>query len=175
MRKRRVRRKNRFSPVIRVFWWRSWACVVEYSQWGIVRWGDVVTSREVPPRWSESDTKREVVQMALKRRAAASPEGAAAKILKDPQFAKLYPSLWDHLTQSAWDDGTKRETSSILIFASEGVLKAMLRDKDAGQCLWVASGTVAGLFAALEGGCTADDADWREDRGAKPVAGKSKK
>jgi hypothetical protein len=103
--------------------------------------------------------------MSLLRKADMDGRGGGApKPLTDPAFAGEYPLLWSYLTQNKWEDGTPRQTASILIFSDDGILKGMLRDREAGLCLWVAGATMDGLFVALEGSVGDPRADWRQDR-----------
>jgi len=103
--------------------------------------------------------------MSLLRKGDSEGRGPAkVRPLTDPAFANPYPILWSYLTQMKWEDGSPRQTSSLLIFADDGVLKAMLRDREVGLCLWVAGATVQGLWDALEGALTDPRADWRADR-----------
>lgn len=90
--------------------------------------------------------------------------GAGKNATDDPKFSKSYPYLWSHLTQDVWDNGDERPTSGLLIFLQEGILKAMLRDKAHGLCLWVAATSFTGLLEALEAGVQDPGADWRIDR-----------
>lgn len=106
--------------------------------------------------------------MSLLRKAdMASRGGAEPRVLTDPAFAEMYPILWSYLTQTKWEDGSARTPSSVLFFAQDGILKGMLRDRDAGLCLWVASATWSGLLDALEGALSDPRADWRVDRQAE--------
>lgn len=93
--------------------------------------------------------------------------GTGPRVLTDHKFASDYPILWSYLTQNKWQDGSPRQTSSLLLFADDGILKGMLRDRDAGLCLWVAGATVSGLFDALEAAVSDSKADWRQDRQLK--------
>lgn len=110
------------------------------------------------------DEVRRFLEMALSKgnRPKAAADGPPP--LKDVGFAKTYPVTWDYLTQTRWEDGSARLTATLLLFASEGILKGMLNDRDAQQTLWVASGTVMGVFAALEAALGDERADWRQDR-----------
>lgn len=85
----------------------------------------------------------------------------------DPQMQQRCPLLWEHLTCQAYEDGSKREPSTLLVFLQDGALKGMLRDKDGERCLWVAARSLVGLFDAIEGQLTDDMADWRPDRRSK--------
>lgn len=88
----------------------------------------------------------------------------AAGLADDPTFREAYPTLWDHLTQDRWEDGTARQTSSMLLFRDGGVFKVMFRDKDAGACLWIAVQSPLNAFDALEAALCDPRADWRADR-----------
>lgn len=90
--------------------------------------------------------------------------GENVVVPRDVKASKEWPLLWDHLTQTTWPDGSPRTTSSLLIFAADGVLKAMLRDREAGLCLWVASPSWGGLLTVLEASLGDPGAEWRLDR-----------
>lgn len=90
--------------------------------------------------------------------------GTAPDTAVDERFKNKWPNLWDYLTQTKWDDGTPRETSSLLVFAGDGRLKGMLKDRDASLTLWVAADTFERLLDLLEKACVDPDAEWRQDR-----------
>lgn len=92
--------------------------------------------------------------------------GRSTADVDDGEAKKRYPVLWEYLTATAYPDGVAREPASLLIFWQEGMLKGMLRDKDAGLCLW---GAAKGLFPLLEqlDGMAGDPAsEWRLDKAA---------
>lgn len=111
-----------------------------------------------------ADTIQSRIWDMLKKSAGLGSKDKARPSLGDPTFQQQYPLLWSHLTQSAWEDGTKRQTSTMLVFCQEGVLKCMLRDVEAGQVLWTAGNGFSSLLHAVEGQLESPDADWREDR-----------
>lgn len=100
----------------------------------------------------------------LKKPVSVGSVAKSRPTMSDPSFQQQFPLLWQHLTQDVWEDGSKRQCSSLLIFAQEGVLKAMLRDYEAGQVLWTAGSGFNGLLHAVEGQLESPDADWRVDR-----------
>lgn len=107
------------------------------------------------------------------------PEGSAAGdrpgiTLVDVKFKKDYPTLWDYLTQQQWDDGSARETAGLTMFVQDGLFKALLKDNDAGQCLWVAAHGFFDVLAALEKQASAPVADWRVDRKRPALGGKKR-
>lgn len=83
---------------------------------------------------------------------------------EDPTLKALHPNLWDHLYQTKWDDGSPRETSSMLFFAQDGMLKACIKDKANGLCLWVSARSMGALIDAVEAALADPGSDWRVDR-----------
>lgn len=105
--------------------------------------------------------------MLSKQSAERRVAGVSPLLVKDEKWEKAYPTLWAHLTQVQWDDGSSRQTSSLLVFAGDSTLKAMLRDREAGLCLWVAADSMDKLWKALEGSLNDPQAEWRVDRQAE--------
>jgi len=104
-----------------------------------------------------------VIEM-LKKSDVAARSVTGSALVPDPVAEENWPTLWSHLTQSKWEDGSPRPTSSFLVFEQDGILKVMVRDKSAGQCLWLACHRLSDLLAAVELGLTDPSADWRIDR-----------
>lgn len=98
-------------------------------------------------------------------RPSAKDSGSAQ--VQDEAFAKKYPTLFDYLTQTKWDDGTSRVTATLMIFAQDGLLKGMLRDRDAEQTLWVAADGFEKLLKLMDKAASDPDAEWRLER-SKP-------
>jgi hypothetical protein len=82
----------------------------------------------------------------------------------DDPLVLAHPVLWDFLTSYEYLGGEARHPGSLLIFEQDGVLKAMLRDRDDGTCLWVAARGLSALLAVLEASLCDPAADWRLDR-----------
>lgn len=89
---------------------------------------------------------------------------AGSSSISDAVAAESWPLLWSHLTQTAWEDGTPRVTSSLLLFAGDGSLKIMLRDRSQGLCLWIASPSLSDAFTAIELALGDPNTEWRIDR-----------
>jgi len=98
--------------------------------------------------------------------------GAAGSLVEPDTFSSEYPVLWSHLTQVEWSKDEPRETSSLLVFHQDGMLKGMIRDREAGLCLWMAAGSMTGLLGALEAGLCDPQAEWRVDRQAEGAKAK---
>jgi hypothetical protein len=91
-------------------------------------------------------------------------EGVEGEGIIDLEWSSAYPMLFAHLTQRVWPDGTARHTSNLTIFTDGGSIKAVLKDRDAGLCLWAASKTISGLFGVVEALLCDPEAEWRQDR-----------
>lgn len=109
--------------------------------------------------------------MAVKRPAVGSmglPLGVAGV---DPSWSLKWPALCGHLFDLKYDDGTERQTSTLMLLSELGVVKACLNDRDVSRSAWVSGRTVDECLEALESGLVADSLDWR----VKPAGWKGKK
>lgn len=107
--------------------------------------------------------EREAEKM-LTKDAARRVVGAAGGVVADDEFSTLYPTLYAHLTQTAWPDGTVRETSSLSLFTDGPAAKCVLKDRSLGVCLWATCPTFTGLLGVLEALLCDPGAEWRVDR-----------
>jgi len=144
---------------------------VLYSWVGVpVAW----ESRDVPGQTGRVllSSVSEVAMSLLKRGDQRRVGGGGGSLVEPDELSALYPVLWSHLTQVAWEDGQVRETSNLLVFCQDGMLKAMLRDREHGLCFWTAAGSLGKLFEALEAGLCDPQAEWRVDRQREGQAAK---
>lgn len=86
-------------------------------------------------------------------------------------FEKNHPALAEYLTLGEWEPGVVRQTSSLLIFCDEGVVKAMLNDRDGARIAFVAAGGITEVLKAVERGLVGSTLDWRPDRKVKSKRG----
>jgi len=114
----------------------------------------------------------EMAMGLLKRGDQRRVGGASGSLIEPDAMSAAYPVLWSHLTQTEWAKDEPRETSSLLVFLQDGMLKGMVRDREAGLCLWMASGSLGGLLDALEAGLCDPQAEWRIDRQAEGAKAK---
>lgn len=111
--------------------------------------------------------------MAIRKRQATPATDGGKVTLKPGLFQKSHPTLWEFLTLEAYEDGTERRLPTITLFVSPVGLQACLNDRDQSLAAFVTSGTVDGLWAALEKGLAEDSLDWR--RSSAPPQKKYKK
>lgn len=102
--------------------------------------------------------------MLKKPQSDAAAGADASGLASDPQWAETYPLLWSYLTQVAWEDGSSRETSSLLVFFQDGLFKVMLKDKALGRCLWAATRQPSCVWELLETLLQDPATEWRADR-----------
>lgn len=75
-----------------------------------------------------------------------------------------FPSIVGFLRDEKWDDGSPRQTGTILLMCSEGMWKAWVNDKDVKRSAFVSSDSLRGLLDEVNDGIELDNLDWRRDR-----------
>ena len=105
----------------------------------------------------------------LKKKDMAGRGGVGVKVV-DPAWQAAYPILFDHLTQTEWEDGSERQTSTIGIYPDGGTIRVMLRDRSLGVCCWVAVPAPSLLWETLEAALRDPTHEWRADRAVAPTA-----
>lgn len=164
------KRRGRHAARERLWWYqRGWRGVfvegVAYlwrvSPWKPIIEVTVVDLADVPQgRWLSVIGDH---IMGLRKDATRKVEGAVAAVI-DEKGTKKWPVLMDHLTQTAWEDGTTRQTSTLSVFAGDGAFKALLKDRETQLCLWVASPSLEKLYDVLEAALVDPGSVWRRDR-----------
>lgn len=109
----------------------------------------------------------ELAMSLLRKGDSRRVQGGATTGMEADELASRFPVLWSYLTQTAWEDGQARQTSNLLIFCQDGILKGMLRDRDAGFCLWTAAGSLGALLDVMEASLLDPNTEWRVDRQAQ--------
>lgn len=71
------------------------------------------------------------------------------------------PRLWELLTDDAWDDGTARERSTVLILCDGPVAKVWLNDRATGRTAWASGETVEQALRNLEEQLATGAVPWR--------------
>jgi hypothetical protein len=77
----------------------------------------------------------------------------------------LYPSLYEFLTATSYDDKSERQLPTLLLFGEDGMWKCCLNDRDQSRMLWVSGASLSALFASLDAAIGGGCAEWRA---AKP-------
>jgi len=79
----------------------------------------------------------------------------------DSGFALAYPHIYEHLHEEKYEDGTLRQTSTLLIFNDGGCLKLCLSDRDNNRSVFVTATCFDDAMVRLEQGLREDDLEWR--------------
>jgi hypothetical protein len=82
-----------------------------------------------------------------------------------PVWATAYPSLSEYVSSAVWEDGTPRETSTLLMFFEEGLFKMCLTDRALQRSLWSSGEEPADCWATLEVLLTEGRGEWRKSKG----------
>jgi len=77
-----------------------------------------------------------------------------------------HPSLTDMLQCARWDDQTARQTSTLLLFVEDGVLKCCLNDRHYQRSAFFTASTLADLIVKVELAITTGTVEWKA-RGQK--------
>lgn len=104
-----------------------------------------------------------------------SKAGDAARLHASPDLLKgHYPNLAEFLTTGVYEDGERRESPTITLWASGGQWKAILKDRAEGLVMWLSEEKLLALLMMAEQMCLEEDGPWRvDDQG--PYHGKRKK
>lgn len=110
-----------------------------------------------PPR----PYREEAVGSVLRRRLeTGSPAGTPGGMVVCPLLDAV-PGVREMLTETRYPDGSPRQTSTLLVFLEEGIVKCCLNDRDQAQTAWASGGSVADCLGALEAGLQRDSLQWR--------------
>jgi len=94
-----------------------------------------------------------------------------------PEVGKIlkgYPTLWEFLTLTEWEEDVPRERGTLLFFVEDGLMKGCLNDKDSGYIAFLSGGSLEDLLEGLEAGLAEESLEWRMSRAAKGATKKKK-
>lgn len=98
----------------------------------------------------------------LRKHAEQDSKTAATASKEGNSFAKRLPALTEYLTAGTWEDGTTRETSTLLVFWQDGIYKVCLNDRASEKTLWASGGSILDALDALEAMLATGQGEWRE-------------
>ncbi len=121
---------------------------------------------------SKHSTRRLYLPLGVKRGSMALskpvPPTANAGASGPPvasAFRVGYPVLWEYLSSTAWEDGSARQTASLLCFVEDGLVKLCLNDRSVARTGWVSGRSWEEAVLALEMALGDDRMDWRASKG----------
>lgn len=100
--------------------------------------------------------------MAMRRAVEGAVTGSCPGVADDVLKGWL-PNLHDHLTETTWDDGKPRKTSTLMILTENGRWKAFLHDREHKRGCWVTAEAWEALLETLERSLADSSTEWRKD------------
>jgi len=97
----------------------------------------------------------------VERNVAGSYAQSVDPAFVDPEFERKYPTLLGYMTQNTWQDGSLRETATILLFSDGNSLKACLNDRANNRSAFVVQIRFEEILEALEEGLANQTLDWK--------------
>jgi len=96
------------------------------------------------------------------RKPSTTDPPVPALVMGDDALGKQLPMLVEYLTSQRWDDGTARETSTLLIFHDDGMWKGVLNDRALARAGWASGGTLEALLHLFERLLSEERLEWRK-------------
>lgn len=113
-------------------------------------------------RYKAPRKKRGWSMARAKQKRASGPVGTPDGIpWRDATFEGKHPFLAGFLAETKWEDGTARETGTVLVFCDDGVLKCCLNDRDQKRVCFLTASTWDGLVGKVEEGLEEGTHEWR--------------
>lgn len=101
-----------------------------------------------------------------------SGSSAAAGSVAPPvpsEWWSAFPTVWEWLTVTRFDDGSPRQSSTITICYDQGTLKACLNDRAGRRSLWGSGTQLGDILASLEAHLASNDpSGWRSYQDYQP-------
>jgi len=79
-------------------------------------------------------------------------------------WLEFYAGLQEFLTMTAWEDGARRETGTLMLVAEGGLWKLWIHDRDGKRSVWISGLSVELVTQKAEDIVTGGPADWRPDK-----------
>lgn len=111
----------------------------------------------------------------LKKADPSHAERTDLEVAEDAVFSDAYPALWEYLTLETWDDGTSRQTATLLVLSEGGSIKGCLNDRERERSCWATSWSFDGLLKALDEKLADGSAEWRSSGAWKGKSGGKRK
>jgi len=109
------------------------------------------------------------LSMVLKRPTVNGSGHPVPSEFNDPEFKNQFPTLYEYVSSTAWDDGKVRKTSTLLLFVEDGALKVCLNDRALLRQAFVSARTFTETLSLLDDQLRDDTVTWRAN---KPIPGK---
>lgn len=112
-----------------------------------------------PEEWRE-----DLVMAKLRKLSPDEVKRSAEQSFSDPEWASVFPNLAAYMFDASYEDGSKRKTSTMTLFVSDGILKGLLKDPDNNRVLWATGESVEELLLTMDAMAASEETVWRVDR-----------
>lgn len=92
---------------------------------------------------------------------------AAPKGQEDATLFSGMEALYEYLTCAEWEDGSLRESSTLLCFVEDGRWKVCLNDRAASRSCWASGDSLLGALASLDAALASGAPEWRRSEGRR--------
>jgi len=106
--------------------------------------------------------------LRMMRRTPPAAGLPALPLSSDSKIFHRLPLIREFLSSTAYDDGSPRETATLLCVFEFGVVKVCLNDRAEARSLWVSGGGMDEALDVLEATLAAGKGDWRARTGPTP-------
>lgn len=124
-------------------------------------WNPCLADRE---EWIKLQALEELLKPTMKKPTTATAKADKVERWVDAEFERDWPYLAAFLKDTQWDDGSLRETGTMLLFVQEGYLKCCLNDRAMNRSAFVTAVSIDCLFDLVEAGLETDKLEWRQRR-----------
>jgi hypothetical protein len=98
------------------------------------------------------------------QRQSAGDNPNVGPVFVDNDFQRDFPTLYQWLTETKWDDGKQRKTTTLMLTVDDGTLKAWVHDRDGRRSAWVSGTTLDSVLEAVDGRLQDNRMEWRSDK-----------
>jgi hypothetical protein len=95
----------------------------------------------------------------------ASPCASIGTLLND------FAGLWEFLSRTVWEDGSRRHTCTLTITLDDGKWKGQLKDPNRAKISFLTGETPEALLESFNVNLVRDSLDWRPDKYFKAPKG----
>lgn len=157
----------------------TWSVDREGYTWIVVRWptGSSWTIGPCTPlrdagSWLRN--RRVELMSFLKKLDHVAGVGPHELYIADGMLIQM-PAIMEYLAIEQYEDGTKRERSSLLVIIESGLVKVCLSDRANNRTLWRSSPSIEDCLMNIETALQSDTADWRRSAAKTVYGGKPKR
>lgn len=91
-------------------------------------------------------------------------EAVIASAVQMCEFSTRFMALFEYVSESAWPSGRPRQTSTLMMFVEDGLVKLCLHDRALQRSLWVSGDSWESALTGMEVQLSSGKCEWRKDK-----------